>query len=129
VLHLFSQIIQFTWLNKIVLYLALLFSCIAAFSPLTGLEQVNVSDKVLHLVAFFVLSLLVQIAYPRLGLRAILFCLACFGLGIELVQAYLPHRSFELNDWFVDLLGTVIHLILIAPTIKSKCLSGKYAPC
>lgn len=81
-------------------------------------EQIN--DKLAHCLSFFLLSCLFQLAYPRIGLLKVFLYMALFGLGIECVQAYLPHRSFELLDWGADALGSAIYLLGLAPLIRRQ---------
>jgi VanZ family protein len=70
------------------------------------------SDKLLHGMAFFLLSSLVDMAFPasRLLFWKVLF-LAVFGIFIELVQVYLPWRSAEVMDFIADCIGIALYLI------------------
>ena len=79
--------------------------------PLTILPPLS-SDKVLHGMAFYLLSFLMDMAYPsnRILLRKVLF-LAFFGIFIELVQVYLPWRSAEVMYFIADCIGIALYLI------------------
>ncbi len=69
------------------------------------------SDKLVHVLMFFVLALLWQLAYPRRGIDWIgLGGLAAFGLLIECAQFLLPWRSFSLADLLADVAGILLSL-------------------
>ena len=56
------------------------------------------SDKVNHLLAFLQLAVVTRLAWPGLRKLWIVIGLLAFGLGIELVQAQLPYRTFAIAD-------------------------------
>ncbi len=74
--------------------------------------QSTFSDKFNHLIAFIVLSLLAHIAYPVT--QKIKWAVALFGYGllIEVVQYFLPHREFSLLDLVTDLSGIICYLVV-----------------
>ena len=69
------------------------------------------SDKVNHLLAFFELTVVARLAWPNLGKPWIAIGLLAFGLGIELVQAQLPYRTFAMADILADAAGIAIGLL------------------
>jgi Predicted integral membrane protein len=81
-------------------------------------------DKLIHIAAFFVLSILMLLAYrfskPFLSTAIIM---AMFGLGIELLHLYVPRRVFSLYDLAADLLGVVIALIVYQILRNTKLTS------
>jgi hypothetical protein len=61
------------------------------------------SDKVLHIIAFAVLTLLARLAYPATKRLRLFASLAVLGALIELVQT-IPalHRDARILDWLAD---------------------------
>ena len=62
-------------------------------------------DKLLHFIAFFVLTLLFIFSYPQKSLKKALLLTFCYGLFIEVYQLFLPWRTFSLLDLSFDVLG------------------------
>ena len=92
-------------------WLALTFTSYTAVAQTEVLSSPRISDVVLHMTAFFVLTGLLQMAYlPSQGLRAAVLLFG-YGLLIEGVQLWLPHRSAELKDLLVDALGIAMGLV------------------
>ena len=80
-----------------------------------------VSDKLLHFTAYSILSTLLYcgMSGSRLtrGLRTFLLIALLGGLD-ELLQSFMPYRSFSRIDWEVDMLAAAIcigFLMLIHP--------------
>jgi VanZ family protein len=67
-------------------------------------------DKIQHLTAFMVLTLLGLFGWPT---RAVDFVvgLTLLGAGIEVVQSVVG-RDMQLSDWIADFFGVLIGLIL-----------------
>jgi VanZ family protein len=70
----------------------------------------NMNDKVNHILAFYVLGFLADFSFPRkkLGLSKVLPLLG-FGLLIEVIQYFLPYRSFSLYDLAADAAGLAVY--------------------
>lgn len=67
-------------------------------------------DKLNHLFAFFVLFLLIDLAYDwNTGLKMGVLCL--FAIGIECIQHFLPTRKFSLLDVVADFVGMALYFI------------------
>ena len=61
------------------------------------------SDKMQHIIAFAVLTLLARLAYPATKRWRIFVSLAFLGALIEAVQAIVAlHRYASLRDWLAD---------------------------
>ena len=78
-------------------------------------------DKGNHLAAFFVLAFLSDYAFADRASRLSLLpwvCLACYGVGIEVVQWLLQFRFFELNDIVADLVGITLYVVTAPLTLK-----------
>ncbi|MEJ7930604.1 VanZ family protein [Ramlibacter sp. AN1015] len=93
-----------------------LFACCAAVlvlatMPIQGPVPTTGWDKSDHVLAFVVLGLLGQRAYPCAVARCQL-SLLCFGAGIELLQWMLPHRFAEWRDLMADGAGLVLALTI-----------------
>jgi len=70
----------------------------------------NMNDKVNHILAFYVLGLLADFSFPRkkFGLSKVLSLLG-FGLLIEVIQYFLPYRTFSLYDLGADAAGLAVY--------------------
>ncbi|WP_404713256.1 teicoplanin resistance protein VanZ [Sphingomonas sp. MMS24-J13] len=73
-------------------------------------------DKANHMLAFFTVTFLCRLAYPRLPVPLIALAMAAFGAAIELTQA-LPfiHRDAEWDDWFADCAAALAGLLIVWP--------------
>ncbi len=70
----------------------------------------NSWDKLNHSFAFFILYILFSLSY-KLTIKYKLSLLLLFGLQIEIIQFFLPYRSFSLLDIFADLIGILVGII------------------
>lgn len=78
-------------------------------------------DKVVHLLMFSILSLLLTIGYTKqytyrylrfnAGKSAVLTA-GGYGIILELIQAILPARSFELSDIMANFIGAIIGYLM-----------------
>jgi VanZ family protein len=75
------------------------------------LEQVQISDKLQHMAAFFVLTALGCAAYRGLSRVRLMLAMVAFGAAIELVQL-LPflQRDAEWSDWLADIVAVILAL-------------------
>ena len=70
----------------------------------------DVSDKLNHVLAFYVLGLLADFSWPESGFRLPkAFALLGYGLAIEIIQYFLPHRTFSLFDLGADAVGLFVY--------------------
>lgn len=105
------------WFNRIVFYATLIAGCFLAFAPANQSLHAQFNDKLLHAVGFFCLALSAHLAHPRARVYWPVFGLAIFGILIEVIQAYLPYRSFSWWDWIADLFGIAIYFAVVAPLV------------
>ena len=93
--------------GKICFYFALLSIFVLAVMPKAEElpDVTKISDKLNHLVAFVVLALLIDWAYPQKRIPWKVALLSGYGLFIECVQYFLPYREFSLLDLAVDVAG------------------------
>lgn len=78
----------------------------------------HVNDKINHFTAFFTLALLLDFSFPAAGYgmpKAL--PLFCYGLLIEVVQYFLPHRTFSLFDLGADAAGLFVYWLMV-PVLK-----------
>ncbi|MGV4529686.1 VanZ family protein [Ornithobacterium rhinotracheale] len=79
-------------------------------------------DKVVHAGLFTTFSILFYLAFDKDGWLN-LGLVAAVGMLIEILQHLLPTgRSFEWDDWWFDILGGVVGIILIKiyQTLRAK---------
>jgi VanZ family protein len=78
----------------------------------------NLNDKVNHILAFYVLGFLTDFSFPwkRFGLSKVLPLLG-FGLLIEVIQYFLPYRSFSFYDLAADATGLAVYWFSL-PALK-----------
>lgn len=95
---------------------ALLFAYVDAVLPGRDAISLSVWDKLNHMIAFFTITFLARAAYPRLPVFRLFVMMAVFGAAIELSQA-IPfiHRDAEWDDWFADMIATLIALVVAWP--------------
>lgn len=69
------------------------------------------NDKVNHIIAFFELTIVTRLAWPRLSAYWYVPALLGFGFALELVQATLPYRTFSMADVLADVTGIAIGML------------------
>lgn len=107
-------------------WLALLFTLVMALLPKPPQVPLAGGDKVLHMAAFAVLSLLAALAFPRRRVIELFAGLAALGALIEVLQMIpVLHRDAEFGDWVADctaiavtlVLGQTIHWLVAKPHV------------
>jgi len=94
---------------QVLLFLALGMILVMATSPADHSAATGINDKVGHVMAFILLGLLSQQAYPSKCSDWVLYAwLLAYGLGIEAIQYFIPERSFSLLDLVADAAGLLI---------------------
>lgn len=90
----------------ILFWLALCLTLVMALVPRPPVGPLGVNDKVQHMAAFAVLSLLAWLAFPRQRLSVLFLTLAAIGGLIEILQM-IPalHRDADVKDWIADCLA------------------------
>ena len=66
-----------------------------------------------HLYAFLVLSLLGLIAYYKSKKLLILIYLTLSSILLEVSHFFIPHRSFQFDDLWGNIVGVLLSIILI----------------
>ena len=103
---------------RAVFVLALFFISYGAFTPTESSQSILYLDKVVHFLAFLILTFLLDISLRNpiyIQKYAIWFLIAYAG-SIEFIQYFLPYRSAEFFDFLSDLLGILVYLYF-APKI------------
>ena len=105
------------FVSRLLLLLAALFALVMACLPQPPQLPGQPSDKLQHIVAFVVLTLLARAAYPAVRPAITFASLAAFGALIEIVQSIpVLHRDASVVDWIVDCLAvaTTLGMLMIA---------------
>jgi len=97
----------------VLFWLATLFTLVMALIPAPPAMILAASDKVMHMAAFAVLSLLAALAFPRRRAIPLFAGLAALGGAIEILQM-IPdlRRDAELADWLADCAAIAVVLVL-----------------
>lgn len=112
---------------RIALVLSIALICYLATSPDEDPITASASDKASHLLAFFTLALLTDFAFPlsRLGWVKVALLMG-FGLGIEVVQYFLPYRTFSLLDLLTDGFGIALYALSLPMLMKLPLLAQRW---
>ena len=102
--------------------------CAASLAPQQVLPRPGVSDKLLHLAAYFVLM---AASYPAYGTRAaerrIVAGLVVLGLALELVQTVSPLRVLSLADAAAGAAGVALAMLAARATTRIAALRRRRA--
>ena len=103
-------------MNKVLLYKIMFFTCLGVIEFLATttihIEAVeSMWDKSNHFIAFFVLYVLLSLAYQNFStlLKAVL--LLAFGMQIEIVQSFIDGRYFSMLDVVADSIGIALGIV------------------
>jgi VanZ family protein len=105
---------MFERLCRFAFWAALLLAFVMAVLPKPPQLPGAPTDKVQHILAFVVLTILANAGYSRLRPMTLVFALAGFGALIEIVQA-IPalHRSSDIMDWLADMAAALITMGIV----------------
>lgn len=101
---------------RLLFWPALIFALVMAVLPKPPqLPGPDLGDKVQHMLAFFTLTALAGIGWPRLPLLRAVLWLSLVGAGIEVVQA-IPslYRDSDWRDWVADTVAIMAALVPVA---------------
>ncbi len=97
---------------KLVFWSGVAAVCTVSLLPQQVLQRPGVSDKLLHLAAYFVLTAVSYPAYPtRAGERRIVAGLVVLGLALELVQTVSPLRVMSVADAAAGAAGVALAML------------------
>lgn len=69
-------------------------------------------DKLYHFSAFFVLSNMLALGWQRLNPMQLFSGLLIYAALTEILQHFIPGRSFSVMDWVADGMGVVAGILL-----------------
>lgn len=102
-----------TRIARMAFWPALVFALVMAVLPKPPTLPIDdLGDKFQHMLAFFTLSLLAGLGWPRASLARAALWLSLIGAGIEVVQL-IPflHRDSDWRDWVADSIAIVAALV------------------
>lgn len=98
---------------RVTFWPALVFALVMAVLPKPPTLPIDdLGDKFAHMLAFFTLSLLAGVGWPRASLLRAALWLSAVGAGIEVVQL-IPflHRDSDWRDWVADSAAILVALV------------------
>jgi hypothetical protein len=116
----------FDRLLRLAFWAAFIFAFVMAVLPHPPRMPGDPSDKILHILAFTVLSGLAGAAFRSTPLLAIGIRLSAFGAVIEIVQA-IPalHRDSSAVDWLADTGAVLVVLTVVALLRRAHRIGAK----
>ncbi|MDO3388274.1 VanZ family protein [Gilvimarinus sp. SDUM040013] len=72
------------------------------------------NDLLMHFLGYLVAGISISIAYPKQSVYARLMWLWLFSTGVEIIQYFLPWRSFDLWDMLANTSGIVLGLVIFS---------------
>ena len=99
--------------SRLILLISIIMISILSVQEIQAEASFNLNDKLLHFGCFLyltIISWLSRIIYKELWLYVIVLA---YGILIEIIQIYIPYRSFEFLDIFADFLGILVGSFLI----------------
>ena len=96
---------------KVVFFITVIFILYKALTPSTQnpFFDFDHADKVLHALAFFVLSFLLNRSSSSISKRIRnMFSLLAFGILIEILQSFTGYRTVSIGDVLADLIGILL---------------------
>jgi VanZ family protein len=114
-------------LFRVLLLVLVLVISYLAFTPVHYPVLEEVSDKFKHACAFFALALATDFSFPDRPFDAVkVISLLGYGAGFEIVQHFLPFRSFELLDFVADSVGLAIYALTLPLWRRFPILRGRW---
>ncbi len=118
---LWTRLIQFVFLT------ALIVLTVNSLIPTHPSDAPKYFDKVMHLVAYFVLTGLMAFAFPRVKLFHIFLLTSIYGAVLEVLQGTLAQgRTASLADLLANLMGSAVAVFLyvrIVSRVQNQDLS------
>lgn len=99
------QLIQHSF--KIILVISILLISVLSIQDISVESSANLSDKLHHFFCFLYLTIVTWLSRIFSKEFFLYVIVLAYGILIEIVQIYIPYRSFEFLDIFADLLGVL----------------------
>lgn len=83
----------------------MLIGCTASFGDNLPKEPlIPFQDKIVHFGIFAILGFVATAEIKKASYKTLIYC-TLFGIAIEIIQSFLPWRSFEFLDMVFDSIG------------------------
>ena len=105
------RIIQLSF--KIILVISVPIITILSIHEVNLESSTNFLDKALHFLCFTYLPLITWLSRILSKDLHVYVIVLAYGILIEIVQRFLPYRSFEYLDIFADFVGIIAGLMII----------------
>ena len=107
--------------------LFLVFFMFLSWQLLTPATVVNPGswDKLIHFSAFFVLAALATLGWRGSSATGRILLLLAYAAATELLQYFIPGRSFSLLDWVADGFGAVAAVVFGQQMLQRMLLPTK----
>jgi VanZ family protein len=104
---------QISHLTKLLMWLWLLAILYLSLKPQVEIPfSFEYMDKLLHIVAYGLATIMVLLAYPNANQKINAILLFSYGLSIEIAQLFAENRYFEVADLLANLSGIVLSYYL-----------------
>lgn len=100
---------QHIWRTLFAVYFSLL--CWQLLTPVTVVSPGG-WDKLIHFAGFFVLATLATLGWRKGAATNLIVILVAYAALTELLQYFIPGRSFSILDWLADGLGVITAVIV-----------------
>ncbi len=119
-----SRLLRNSRVTRVMFLAAAIFALVMASLPNPPQLPGQPSDKLQHIAAFVILTLLARLAWPSVNDLWLLVALCGFGGLIELIQA-IPelHREASTTDWAADSHAILATLLLLAVLRKIAAIA------
>lgn len=103
---------------RAIFWVALAFTLVMALLPQPPAVPAEPPDKILHILAFLVLTGLALVAYPMVSRPRLAIALSALGALIEVLQM-IPalNRDAQWLDWVADT-GAVLFVLAVATLLR-----------
>ena len=94
---------------RFIFFLAILFTSVLSFISIDqSIAKFLIQDKLLHFLAFTVITFLAYASNFRIKRIILFLLLILYGFLIEVIQNSLEYRTFELYDLLSDIIGVFV---------------------
>jgi VanZ family protein len=97
-------------------------------APMRFVGSTGVNDKLLHVGAYLLISLLAVVLFRRRVAFALAGSAVLLGVALEFAQKLVPGRSFEIRDMIANALGVIGGLSMAIVYAKRRSVSGTRIP-